>query len=72
MKERIAAALTAATLVIGLTASAIAVETPSIQASNYKSNPLGVREHSGLMIGPSNAEYTVTFSSLDAITVGQS
>ena len=55
MKKRIAAALTAATLTIGLTVPAAAAEAPNepIRVSSYKGSTLEVGERSGLIIGPS-------------------
>ena len=73
MKKRIAAALTAATLIIGLTAPAAAAEAPNepIRVSSYKGSTLEVGERSGLIIGPSGIDYTVTSSDPDTVAVEQ-
>jgi len=71
MKKRIAAALTAATLTIGLTVPAAAAEAPNepIRVSSYKGSTLEVGERSGLIIGPSGIDYTVTSSDPDTVAV---
>ena len=73
MKTRIAAALTAATLTIGLTVPAAAAEAPNepIRVSSYKGSTLEVGERSGLIIGPSGIDYTVTSSDPDTVAVEQ-
>ena len=73
MKKRIAAALTAATLTIGLTVPATAAEAPDepIRVSSYKGSTLEVGERSGLIIGPSGTDYTVTSSDPDTVAVEQ-
>ena len=73
MKKRIAAALTATTLTIGLTIPAMAAEAPDepVRVSSYKGNTLEVGERSGLIIGPSGANYTVTSSNPDTVAVEQ-
>ena len=73
MKKRIAAALTAATLTIGLTVPAAAAEAPNepIRVSSYKGSTLEVGERSGLIIGPSGIDYTVTSSAPDTVAVEQ-
>ena len=73
MKKRIAAALMAATLIIGLTVPAAAAEAPNepIRVSSYKGNTLEVGERSGLIIGPSGIDYTVTSSDPDMVAVEQ-
>ena len=73
MKKRIAAALTAATLIIGLTVPAAAAEAPNepIRVSSYKGSTLEVGERSGLIIGPSGIDYTVTSSDPDTVAVEQ-
>ena len=73
MKKRIAAALTAATLTIGLTVPAAAAEAPNepIRVSSYKGSTLEVGERSGLIIGPSGIDYTVTSSDPDTVLVEQ-
>ena len=73
MKKRIAAALTATTLTIGLTIPAMAAEAPDepVRVSSYKGSTLEVGERSGLIIGPSGANYTVTSSNPDTVVVEQ-
>ncbi len=73
MKKRISAALTAATLTIGLTIPTMATETSreSIRVSSYKGSTLEVEERSGIIIGPSGTEYTVTSSDPDTVAVEQ-
>ena len=70
MKKRIAATLTAAILATALTVPA-AAEVPSIRVSSYKGSTLGVGERSGLIIGPSDTEYTVTSSNPETVVVEQ-
>ena len=71
MKKRIAAALTAATLAFGLPVPATAAEAPDepIRVSNYKGSTLEVGERSGLIIGPSGTDYTVSSSDPDTVAV---
>mgnify|MGYP002511219778 CR=1 FL=1 len=73
MKKRIAAALTATTLTIGLTIPAMAAEAPDepVRVSSYKGSTLEVGERSGLIIGPSGTEYAVTSSDPDTVAVEQ-
>ena len=73
MKKRIAATLTAAILTTVLTVPAMATETPgkSVRVSSYKGSTLKVGESSGLIIGPSGADYTVTSSDPDTVAVEQ-
>ena len=73
MKKRIAAALMAATLTIGLTVPTAAAEAPNepIRVSSYKGSTLEVGERSGLIIGPSGIDYTVTSSDPDTVAVEQ-
>ena len=73
MKKRITAALTAATLTIGLTILAMASEATDepVRVSSYKGSTLEVGERSGLIIGPSGADYTVTSSAPDVVAVEQ-
>ncbi len=70
-KKRITAALTAAILATTLTIPATAAETPTIRVSSYKGSTLEVGERSGLIIGPSGTEYTVTSNAPDTIAVEQ-
>ena len=71
IKKRTTVALTAAILATVLTVSAIAAEAPSIRVSSYKGSTLEVGERSGLIIGPSGADYTVTSSDPDTVAVEQ-
>ena len=73
MKKCISAALTAAALTIVLTIPAMAAETPDepVRVSSYKGSTLEVGERSGLIIGPSGANYTVTSSNPDTVAVEQ-
>ena len=56
--------LTGAMTAALLAAPAQAAETPPIRVSSYKGNTLEVGERSGLIIGPSGIDYTVTSSNL--------
>ncbi len=71
MKKRIAATLTAAILTTVLTVPAMATETPdkSVRVSSYKGSTLEVGERSGLIIGTSGTDYTVTSSDSDTVAV---
>ena len=71
MKKRIAAALTAATLSLVLAVPAMAAEAPAIRVSSYKGSTLEVGERSGIIIGPSGADYSVTSSDPDTVAVEQ-
>ncbi len=70
-KKRITAALTAAILATTLTIPATAAETPTIRVSSYKGSTLEVGERSGLIIGPSGTDYSVTSSDPDTVAVEQ-
>ena len=70
-KKRIAAVLTAGILTTALAVPATATEALAIQVSSYKGSTLEVGERSGLIIGPSGAEYTVTSSDPDTVAVEQ-
>ena len=70
-KKRITAALTATILATTLAIPAIAVEAPPIRVSSYKGSTLEVGERSGLIIGPSGADYSVTSSNPDTVAVEQ-
>ena len=70
-KKRITATLTAAILTATLAVPAIAVETPAIRVSSYKGSTLEVGERSGLIIGPSGTDYTITSSDPDTVAVEQ-
>ena len=67
IKKRTTAALTATTLAIPATAA----EAPTIRVSSYKGSSLEVGERSGLIIGPSGTNYTVTSSDPDTVAVEQ-
>ena len=69
--KRLISGIACAALTIGLTLPAQAAEAPSIRVSSYKGNTLEVGERSGLIIGPSGAEYTVTSSDPDTAAVEQ-
>ena len=71
MKKRIAATLTATILVAALAAPGAAAEAPAIRVSSYKGSTLEVGERSGLIIGPSDTEYTVTSSNPETVAVEQ-
>ena len=73
MEKRLTAVLTAAILTAALATPAVATETPadSIRVSSYKGSTLKVGERSGLIIGPSGTEYTVTSSDPDTVAVEQ-
>ncbi len=70
-KKRTAAVLTATILTAALTVPAMAIETPAIRVSSYKGNTLEVGERSGLIIGPSGADYTVISGDPDMVAVEQ-
>ena len=71
IKKRTTVALTAAILTTTLAIPATAVETSAIRVSSYKGSTLKVGERSGLIIGPSGADYTVTSSDPDTVAVEQ-
>ena len=54
-----------------LAVPAQAAETQPIRVNSYKGSTLEVGERSGLIIGPSGAEYTVTSSAPDIVAVEQ-
>ena len=72
MKKCIAA-LAATTLAVTLTLPAATAEAPakSIRISSYKGSTLEVGERSGLIIGSSGTDYTVTSSDPDTVAVEQ-
>ena len=72
-KKRITAALTAAILTTTLAIPAMATEAPDepVRVSSYKGSTLEVGDRSGLIIGPSGANYTVTSSNPDTVAVEQ-
>ena len=59
-KKRIAAVLTAGILTTALAVPATATEALAIQVSSYKGSTLEVGERSGLIIGPSGTDYTLS------------
>ena len=71
IKKRTTAALTAAILATTLAIPATAAEAPTIWMSSYKGSILEVGERSGLIIGPSGTDYTVTSSDPDTVAVEQ-
>ena len=71
IKKRTTVALTAAIFATTLAIPATAVETSAIRVSSYKGSTLKVGERSGLIIGPSGADYTVTSSDTDTVAVEQ-
>ena len=71
MKKRIAATLTATILATTLASPAAAAEIPAIRISSYKGSILEVGERSGLIIGPSDTDYSVTSSAPDTVAVEQ-
>ena len=70
-KKRIAVTLTATILTTALAVPATATEALAIRVSSYKGSTLEVGERSGLIIGPSGADYTITSSDPDTIAVEQ-
>lgn len=71
IKKRTTAALTATILATTLAITATAAEAPTIRVSSYKGSSLEVGERSGLIIGPSGTNYTVTSSDPDMVAVEQ-
>ena len=69
MKRRITATLMAAALAASLTVSATAAENSPVRVGSYKGSTLKVGERSGLIIGPSGTEYTVSSSDPDVVAV---
>ena len=72
-KKRITAVLTATILTASLAVSTMAAEAPDepVRVSGYKGSTLEVGERSGLIIGPSGIDYTVTSSDPDTVAVEQ-
>ena len=72
-KKRITAVLTAPILTASLAVSTMAAEAPDepVRVSGYKGSTLEVGERSGLIIGPSGIDYTVTSSDPDTVAVEQ-
>ena len=71
IKKRTTAALTATIFATTLAIPATAAEAPTIRVSSYKGSSLEVGERSGLIIGPSGTNYTVTSSDPDMVAVEQ-
>ena len=71
IKKHTTAALTAVILATTLAIPATAAEAPTIRMSSYKGSILEVGERSGLIIGPSGTDYTVTSSDPDTVAVEQ-
>ena len=71
IKKRITATLMAAALAASLTVSATAAENSPVRVGSYKGRALKVGERSGLIIGPSGTDYTVTSSNPDIVAVEQ-
>lgn len=71
IKKHSTAALTAAILTATLAVPAIVAETPAIRVSSYKGSTLEVGERSGLIIGPSGVNYTVTSGNPDTVAIEQ-
>ena len=71
IKKHTAAALTLAILATTLSIPVAAAETLTIRVSSYKGSTLEVGERSGLIIGPSGADYTVTSSNPDTVAAEQ-
>jgi len=63
--------LTVATLSLVLAVPAMAAEAPAIRVSSYKGSTLEVGERSGIIIGPSGMDYSVTSSDPDTVAVEQ-
>ena len=73
-KAGLTAQLIAAILALSLLpvpALAAAPPASAVRVSSYKGNTLAVGERSGLIIGPSGTEYTVTSSDPDTVAVEQ-
>ena len=70
-KKKCIATLVAAVLAIVLAVPAASAEAPAIRVSSYKGSTLEVGERSGLIIGSSGTEYTVTSSSPETVAVEQ-
>ena len=72
MKQKRMSIVLAAAFLLGLAVPAQAADPPdAIRVSSYKGSTLEVGERSGLIIGPSGAEYTVTSSAPDIVAVEQ-
>ena len=70
--SRLTSGIACAALVFGLTIPArAAAPAETVRIGSYKGNSLEVGERSGLIIGPSGAEYSVTSSDPDTVAVDQ-
>ena len=70
--SRLTAGVACAALIFGLTLPAnAAAPAEAVRVGSYKGNSLDVGERSGLIIGPSGTEYTVTSSDPDTVAVEQ-
>lgn len=70
--SRLTSGIACAALVFGLTIPArAAAPAETVRIGSYKGNLLEVGERSGLIIGPSGAEYSVTSSDPDTVAVEQ-
>ena len=70
--SRLTSGIACAALVFGLTIPArAAAPAETVRIGSYKGNLLEVGERSGLIIGPSGAEYSVTSSDPDTVAVDQ-
>ena len=72
MKQKRMSIVLAAAFLLGLAVPAQAANPPdTIRVSSYKGSTLEVGERSGLIIGPSGTNYTVTSSDPDTVLVEQ-
>ena len=72
MKQKRMSIVLAAAFLLGLAVPAQAADPPdTIRVSSYKGSTLEVGERSGLIIGPSGTDYTVTSSAPDTVAVEQ-
>ena len=69
--KRLVSGIACAALTIGLTLPTRAAEAPPVRVSSCKGNTLEIGERSGLIIGPSGTDYTVTSSDPDTVLVEQ-
>lgn len=69
--KRLVSGIACAALTISLTLPARAAEAPPVRVSSCKGNTLEIGERSGLIIGPSGTDYTVTSSDPDTVLVEQ-
>ena len=70
--SRLTAGIACAALIFGLTLPTnAAAPAEAVRVGSYKGDSLDVGERSGLIIGPSGTEYTVTSSDPDTVTVEQ-